>query len=136
MHPLTYLAKLHIEMNMAELLGKVLKKSQRKNSAQTPDVHQGPQLGVEMFDWLGSAKNLMMPEGGQMHDLNMGALNEPRLGGVEKSPNPRGQGSAEGRTSDSTMVHRAGQADSGCSDCRLGICVDHCLDGRRLRRSM
>ncbi|GAB1319389.1 hypothetical protein MFIFM68171_09599 [Madurella fahalii] len=104
-HPLTYLAKLHIEMNMAELLGKVIKKSQRKSSVQTADVYHGPQLGVDMFDWLGSAKNLIMPQGGQMHDLNMDILNEPTLSEVEKSHHPVGQGNADARTSEATMVH-------------------------------
>ncbi|KAK4125736.1 hypothetical protein N657DRAFT_688424 [Parathielavia appendiculata] len=96
-HPLVCLTKLNIEMNMAELLGKVVKKStEQRASVSLPlaDVCQ-PQLGIDTFDrqWLGSAKNVIVPSGsrgssrgsnsggggcggGQMHELNMDILNE------------------------------------------------------------
>lgn len=87
-HPVTFLAKLNIEMNMAEMLGKVVKRSNERNtSLPTPEIWR-PYLGMGAFDreWLGSAKNIVMPpgdggegqagRGGQMHDLNLDILND------------------------------------------------------------
>ncbi|KAL2164865.1 hypothetical protein VTH06DRAFT_161 [Thermothelomyces fergusii] len=67
-HPLTFLAKLNIEMSMADMLGKVAKQSSKRiASLAAPDIWQ-PYLGTEpdVFDreWLGSAKDLAMPSDG------------------------------------------------------------------------
>ncbi|KAK3989317.1 hypothetical protein QBC44DRAFT_241571 [Cladorrhinum sp. PSN332] len=48
-HPLTYLAKLQIEMNMAELLGKVIKKSNERRSSMTGCL-RGPESRSELFN--------------------------------------------------------------------------------------
>jgi hypothetical protein len=100
-HPVAFLAKLNIEMNMAELLGKVVTRSAEQRSASLPSVDVWhPQLGIDVFDreWLGSAKDFIMPSGGgggdsearngvgggrgggggQMHELNMDILNRPK----------------------------------------------------------
>ncbi|KAH6632238.1 hypothetical protein F5144DRAFT_593039 [Chaetomium tenue] len=93
---LTYLTKLSIEVNMADLLGKVVKRSHEGDASlpmsdrttwQTPPQTTGqPQIGMNAFDpeWLGSAKKFILPPGsrglgggdggGQMHELNLDAL--------------------------------------------------------------
>ncbi|KAJ4289407.1 hypothetical protein N0V88_006887 [Collariella sp. IMI 366227] len=75
-HPLVYLTKLNIEMNMAELLGKVVKRSNElRSSMPSTDVWQ-PRLGpMDVFDheWLGSAKDFIMPRGGDTHNTGGGA---------------------------------------------------------------
>lgn len=68
-------------MNMAELLGKVVKKSTEccKSSLPSADIWQ-PRLGINGLDseWLGSAKDIIMPgsRGGQRHELNMDMLKD------------------------------------------------------------
>ena len=73
----TFLTKLNIEMNLASLLGKVVKRSTQQRRAvpyslDTPMPWQPrpPSLGVDLVpdalrggesQWLGSAKDLMMP---------------------------------------------------------------------------
>jgi hypothetical protein len=86
-HPLTYLTKLSIEMNMADLIGKVVKRSHEGDAnLPTTDTTWEPHLGMDAFDreWLGSAKNFILPPGslgrgggdggGQVHNLNLDAL--------------------------------------------------------------
>ncbi|KAK4097234.1 hypothetical protein N658DRAFT_479250 [Parathielavia hyrcaniae] len=93
-HPLVFLIKLNIEMNMAELLGKVVKKSAEQRAAAMAlpppaDVCQ-PQLVMDVLD-RECAKDIMPSSGsggssrgggggsgggGQMHELNMDILNE------------------------------------------------------------
>jgi trafficking protein particle complex subunit 12 len=109
-HPLVYLTKLNIEMNMAELLGKVVKTStqSRNNEPPSTDIWR-PHLGIRDFDreWLGSAKDLIMPSAGrgagggggdggvQMVDLNMDILNEPSSNGKERASSSGAQGDME-----------------------------------------
>ncbi|KAK3294399.1 uncharacterized protein B0H64DRAFT_418315 [Chaetomium fimeti] len=57
-HPLAFLTKLSIEMNMADLLGKVVKRSHEGNaSLPTTDTWQPP-LEMEVFgrEWLGTTR--------------------------------------------------------------------------------
>ncbi|KAH6634924.1 hypothetical protein B0J18DRAFT_487078 [Chaetomium sp. MPI-SDFR-AT-0129] len=90
-HPLMYLVKLNIEMNMAELIAKVVRRSQDQRSTLPSTDIWRPYIGMGAFDreWLGSAKDFMIPSGGepgdglgggkapgQMIDLNMDILNE------------------------------------------------------------
>lgn len=90
-HPLMYLVKLNIEMNMAELIRKVVRRSQDQRSTLPSTDIWRPYIGIGAFDreWLGSAKDFMLPSGGelgggsgngkapgQMIDLNMDILNE------------------------------------------------------------
>ncbi|KAK4159812.1 hypothetical protein QBC43DRAFT_221101 [Cladorrhinum sp. PSN259] len=49
-HPLTYLAKLHIEMNMAELLGKVIKKSNERRTSSMTGCLGCPAPRSELFN--------------------------------------------------------------------------------------
>ncbi|KAL2165614.1 hypothetical protein VTG60DRAFT_4252 [Thermothelomyces hinnuleus] len=141
-HPLTFLAKLNIEMNMVEMLGKVVKQSNKRNtSLPTPDIWQ-PYLGTDrgVFDreWVGSAKDSIMPPrggaggsgeggsagGGQRHELNiMDILNNPNLGandsgastsGTQDDGGKRGQSQqVEERGSRGGSVHKEGRIDSG-----------------------
>jgi hypothetical protein len=132
-HPLVYLAKLSIEMNMAELLGKVVKRSTQTRSNELPstDIWQ-PHLGMRDFDreWLGSAKDLIMPSAGrgvggggggrggggggggagQMVDLNLDILNEPSSGGKEIASSSGAHGDLERHS-----VHDVERKDSGAS---------------------
>ncbi|KAK3324096.1 hypothetical protein B0T19DRAFT_402353 [Cercophora scortea] len=82
-HPLAYMTKLHIEMNIAELLGKVLMKSnRRRNSFSTSGQWWRPDCSTsEVFnrEWGGlpkRCKKLIMPSGGQMHELNTDILRD------------------------------------------------------------
>jgi hypothetical protein len=87
-------------MNMAELLGKVVKRSTERRSSipgsTATDTSWHPPLGMHSFDreWLGSAKDVVMPtgtagsggcrsrsrRGGQMHELDMDILNRDEPG--------------------------------------------------------
>ncbi|KAL1841311.1 hypothetical protein VTJ49DRAFT_7148 [Mycothermus thermophilus] len=61
-HPLVYLTKLNIEINMANLIGKVVKRSTESHSnIPSADVWR-PHLAQCTFDheWLGTAKNFMV----------------------------------------------------------------------------
>lgn len=98
-HPLTYMAKLYIEMNIAEFLGKILKQSNRRrncfplsNDCGTPNTCSGWQPDLEaagnphdhMFnrEWRNSKDQFHVKQsGGQMHPLNMDLLT-----GGENSP--------------------------------------------------
>lgn len=91
-HPLTYMAKLYIEMNIAEFLGKILKQSNRRRNSfsLSNDCHNlntcnGWQPDLEatatphdyMFnrEWRKSKDQFhVKPSGGQMHPLNMDLL--------------------------------------------------------------
>lgn len=71
-HPFVFLTKLNIEMNMADLLGKIVKKSkEHRMSIDVSDVHR-PHLGVGpvVFDreWLGSAKDFTISSAGDQHN--------------------------------------------------------------------
>jgi hypothetical protein len=129
-HPLVYLAKLNIEMNMAELLGKLVKRSTQARGNELPSTDiWTPHLGIRAFDreWLGSAKDLIMPSagrgagadgggggggdgGGQMVDLNMDVLNEPGSSGKEMASSSGAQGDMERHS-----VHDVERKDSGAS---------------------
>lgn len=92
-HPLTYLAKLNIEMNMAELIAKVVKRSGQRAEIPTAEVYQTQLRGVDPFDrnheWLGSAKDIIMPhdhDPGQMDDLNTEVLSGST---AVRPPSPR-----------------------------------------------
>ncbi|KAK4145943.1 uncharacterized protein C8A04DRAFT_10092 [Dichotomopilus funicola] len=102
-HPLMYLVKLNIEMNMAELIAKVVRRSQDQRSTLPSTDIWRPYIGMGAFDreWLGSAKDFMIPSGGepgdglgggkapgQMIDLNMDILNESgqREGSIATRP--------------------------------------------------
>lgn len=70
-------------------------------------------------EWLGSAKDLIMPSAGrgdggggsgQMVDLNMGVLNEPGSIGTEMASSPEPQGDIERHS-----VHDVERKDSGAS---------------------
>src|SRR4051812_44039172 len=98
-HPLTYLAKLHIEMNMAELLGKVVKRSTERRSSVPEAIRTQSSRRAE----LGSAKDIIMPPhrgnrshrsrgGGQIHGLNMDILNSI---GEERGSSSGTQGDVE-----------------------------------------
>ncbi|KAL2262725.1 hypothetical protein VTK26DRAFT_314 [Humicola hyalothermophila] len=126
-HPLTYLTKLNIEMNMADLIGNVVKRSTEARAAiATAEVYQ-PHLGVDIDrEWLGSAKNVIMPSGnsggsggGQMHDLNMNVLNEDN-GNPSSRSGDQDPGNADleaGRTRAGSVgsVQREQRKDSGRS---------------------
>lgn len=80
-HPLTYLAKLNIEMNMAELLGKVAKKSsEQRASVPTADIYQTqPDMGALDRELLESGKGTEVRNGGggeaqAVQDINMDVL--------------------------------------------------------------
>ncbi|KAK3687450.1 hypothetical protein B0T22DRAFT_439081 [Podospora appendiculata] len=82
-HPLAYMIKLHIEMNIAELLGKVLMKSNRRRNSFSTCGSSGwwrpDDSTSEVFnrEWRGLPKRctqLIMPSGGQMHELNTDIL--------------------------------------------------------------
>jgi hypothetical protein len=92
-HPLVYLTKLNIEMNLAELIGKVVKKSVGSHSLPSADVWR-PHLPPCNFnnldrEWLGSAKDFMMPPTSAGKDsshhrhhvaeeIDLGAVGHPR----------------------------------------------------------
>lgn len=89
-------------MNMVEMLGKVVKRSNKRNtSLPTPDIWQ-PYLGTDcgVFDreWVGSAKDSIMSPGGgaggnggvQRHELNMDILNNPHLGANDSGASTSG----------------------------------------------
>ena len=83
-HPFVFLTKLNIEMNMADLLGKIVKKSkERRMSIDVSDVHR-PHLGVGpvVFDreWLGSAKDFIIPSGDQHNDQTQGGRDDLESG--------------------------------------------------------
>lgn len=127
---------------MAELLGKVVKRSNQTRSYALPstDTWQ-PHLGMHDFDreWLGSAKDLIMPSaggglggaggggdgGGQMVDLNLDILNKPSSSGKEGASSSATRGDLEGNSSwdadrersrlESVHVHDAERKDSGTS---------------------
>ncbi|KAL2126932.1 hypothetical protein VTI74DRAFT_11597 [Chaetomium olivicolor] len=127
-HPLTFLAKLYIEMNMAELLGKIVKRSSelRASLPSTDQPHLGP---VNVFDreWLGSANEIIMPTagdtrcgggGGQMHELNMDILNDCNSDAAKASGSAM-QGDEQGEHSqreagDSSTKRRSNQVDNEC----------------------
>ncbi len=58
------LIKLNIEMSMAELLGKVVKSSNQHRAALATTTVSQPQVGIDLGDrqWLGSAKNILLPQ--------------------------------------------------------------------------
>jgi hypothetical protein len=94
---------------MAELIGKVVKRSnqERRGSGGSPpstDLWR-PCLGTSEFnqnhEWLGSAKNIIIPPGGvggggggggQMHELNLEILHGPNSGGEEEGSGSGTQG--------------------------------------------
>ncbi|KAK3934855.1 hypothetical protein QBC46DRAFT_398815 [Diplogelasinospora grovesii] len=84
-----YLIKLYIEMNIAELIAKILKKSarQRVSSFSTADGWR-PESQSEVFnrEWrITAAAKRFLPSGGQMHELNMDILEndlEAQWGGI------------------------------------------------------
>lgn len=82
---------------MAELLGKVVKRSTEKSSLPSADMWQ-PCLGISGLDdeWLGSAKDIIMPgsRGGQMHELELEMLKEPAA--VAKTDGKERAGSSSG----------------------------------------
>ncbi|KAK3400298.1 hypothetical protein B0T20DRAFT_496723 [Sordaria brevicollis] len=90
-HPLTYMAKLYIEMNIAEFLGKILKQSNRRHSSfslsnnfRTPatcnswhpdlEANDSPRDYIFNREWRDSLQQHDKPSGGQMHPLNMDVL--------------------------------------------------------------
>ncbi|KAK1773252.1 hypothetical protein QBC45DRAFT_97963 [Copromyces sp. CBS 386.78] len=91
-HPLTYMAKLYIEMNVAEFLGKILKQSNRRrnsfplsNDCHSPTMCNGWQPDLEATgnphdyvfnrEWRNSKHEFHVKQsGGQMHPLNMDLL--------------------------------------------------------------
>ncbi|KAK3389800.1 hypothetical protein B0H63DRAFT_519034 [Podospora didyma] len=86
-HPFAYLIKLHIEMNMAELISKVVRKcSKEKNTRSTAEgVHKAEttnQIHNNNDDDLERRETFMasMQCGGQMHPLNMDMLDILREG--------------------------------------------------------
>jgi hypothetical protein len=87
---MAYLIKLYIEMNMAELIGKVLKRpNRRRNSFSTPDIWRADSHTSEVFnrEWRGRRKTFL-PSGGQMHELNLDMLREPSWGGIYGAVGP------------------------------------------------
>ncbi|EAA27832.2 hypothetical protein GE21DRAFT_6003 [Neurospora crassa] len=91
-HPLTYMAKLYIEMNIAEFLGKILKQSNRRHNSFSlsidchslttfdgwrPDLEAtgSPHDYIFNREWRRSKHQFhIKPSGGQMHPLNMDIL--------------------------------------------------------------
>lgn len=77
-HALAYIMKLYIEMNLAELIGKVIKKSnKRRNSHTAANGHSWePNQAGEMFnrEWRDTVQQVLQPTGGQMHSLDTRGL--------------------------------------------------------------
>ncbi|KAK0623866.1 hypothetical protein B0T14DRAFT_565183 [Immersiella caudata] len=71
-HAVAYMVKLYIEMNLAELLGKVVKRSnQQRNSCKAADGWQpGPSDSLFNREWRNTGKKVLRPTGGQMHSLD------------------------------------------------------------------
>ncbi|KAK5652829.1 hypothetical protein OQA88_9495 [Cercophora sp. LCS_1] len=71
-HAVAYMVKLYIEMNLAELLGKVIKRSnQQRNSCTAADGwHPDPTRSLFNREWRNTGKKILQPTGGQMHSLN------------------------------------------------------------------
>jgi hypothetical protein len=105
-------------MNMAELLGKVVKRSsQKKPSFPTSGMYQ-TQLGPDAFDrgWLGSAQDIIMPNGGgQAHELNTNILNSAAASGPDGASSSAGQQEAERRRFHAGSVRGDHRKDSGKS---------------------
>ncbi|KAK3339559.1 hypothetical protein B0H65DRAFT_432770 [Neurospora tetraspora] len=88
-HPLAYMTKLYIEMNIAEFLGKILKQPNRRhnsfslsNDCHNPTTRNGRRPDIEATgnpisnrEWRNSKHQFhVKPSGGQMHPLNMDLL--------------------------------------------------------------
>lgn len=91
-HPLTYMAKLYIEINIAEFLGKILKQSNRRHNSFSlsndyhsfttfdgwrPDLEAtgNPHDYIFNREWRRSKRQFhIKPSGRQMHPLNMDIL--------------------------------------------------------------
>lgn len=92
-HPLTYMAKLYIEMNIAEFLGKILKQSNHRHNSFSlssncrspttcnswcPDLEavDSPHDYIFIREWRNSKHQHVKPSGGQMRPLNMDILSQ------------------------------------------------------------
>lgn len=77
-HALAYIVKLYIEMNLAELIGKVIKKSNKRRNSRTAANGHGwePNQADEAFnrEWRDTIQQVLQPTGSQMHALDTHAL--------------------------------------------------------------